>query len=296
MPVRDSATTTDRTGEPLRWHRSLCVIQRIIRGTLISLLVAVSLLVAWRRLRGGLTVPLDSVRLAATGLAAAAIIGIAARGAPVGVQTIAPLASQTASAAIAPLAALLLLLAVWLPDSPLWGLTIGWTAALAAYVLCRPLKNTDRSGRVSTPARECPRWDHEQQSNHAALRAAALKPACPPEETSQMPLKPSRPIGVAPATISQSLTRWRAGPQRETVRAQLSAPLEPGARVATLHVAFCPPFRESPETHAEQVDGPEAELRLVQVLPYGARIDLRLRRPAGEPAEVTVRLDATGPV
>ena len=66
----------------------------------------------------------------------------------------------------------------------------------------------------------------------------------------------------------------------EVIHGRLRAGFAAGQRVHHLHVAFCPPLASPPEFAVEQLDGPDAALTAGQIETYGARIDVRLARPA----------------
>ena len=57
-------------------------------------------------------------------------------------------------------------------------------------------------------------------------------------------------------------------------------------------MAFCPPFAATPELEVEQLDGPEARIKTAQLLPYGARLDLKLAAAAEEPTSVLLQFSA----
>jgi hypothetical protein len=57
-------------------------------------------------------------------------------------------------------------------------------------------------------------------------------------------------------------------------------------------VAFCPPFARTPQVNVEQLDGPEARIKVVQILPYGVRCDLKLAGASDAPATVLLQLAA----
>jgi hypothetical protein len=59
-------------------------------------------------------------------------------------------------------------------------------------------------------------------------------------------------------------------------------------------VAFCPPFAGTPELTAVQLDGPEARIKIAQLLPYGARLDVKLIALNKESACVLVQFTAIG--
>ena len=90
--------------------------------------------------------------------------------------------------------------------------------------------------------------------------------------------------------IVQQLTRVRDAELGEMVYGTLRADFEPNQRSVSLHVAFCPPFAMTPQMDIEQTDGPEARLKLAQVLPYGARVDVRLREASDQLQSVVVEL------
>jgi hypothetical protein len=91
----------------------------------------------------------------------------------------------------------------------------------------------------------------------------------------------------------QELTRVRQADGSEMVYGTLAAQFAPGARVVTLHAAFCPPFARLPRVEADVGDGPEAIVKIVQVLTNGVRIDVQLARAAERAECVTVEMSAT---
>jgi hypothetical protein len=98
------------------------------------------------------------------------------------------------------------------------------------------------------------------------------------------------PLRGAERTISQQITRYDAVDGADVLEAELFAVLAPGERHAAIHVAFCPPFAVLPTVDCEQTDGPEAQLRIGQLLHQGVRIDVRLA--SAGPANIGVALVA----
>jgi hypothetical protein len=93
--------------------------------------------------------------------------------------------------------------------------------------------------------------------------------------------------------VTQQLTRSRAADGSETLSGWLRVVLAAGQRNTNLHVAFCPPFLRTPHVSVDQVDGPETRIKTVQILPYGARCDLKLAGSGTEsPSVVLLRLTA----
>ena len=99
---------------------------------------------------------------------------------------------------------------------------------------------------------------------------------------------------LLPAEVTQQQER-RCEAGRETISGMFREQLVVGQRVAQAHLAFCPPFAQTPELRAEFLKGPEAGLKVAQVLPHGARIEIRLRRTADAPQSVVFRFVAEGP-
>jgi hypothetical protein len=93
-------------------------------------------------------------------------------------------------------------------------------------------------------------------------------------------------------TLLQQLNRFRDADGRETVRGTLVAEFAPGERTATLHIAFCPPFELLPQVQAEIADGPDANVKVAQVLHNGARLDVRLVQPTIVAAAVSLEIVA----
>jgi len=90
--------------------------------------------------------------------------------------------------------------------------------------------------------------------------------------------------------VTQRLTRLWNAEQGESIYGTMRASFAPNQRDAVLHVAFCPPFARVPQLDLEQREGPEAQLKVGQLLAYGARIDVRLRRVPPEATSVVVHL------
>ena len=90
--------------------------------------------------------------------------------------------------------------------------------------------------------------------------------------------------------VMQQLTRVHDATYGEMMYGTLRADLEPNQRSSSLHVAFCPPFAKVPQMDVEQAAGPEAQVKIGQLLAYGARIDLRLDEATDEPQSVIVEL------
>jgi hypothetical protein len=89
------------------------------------------------------------------------------------------------------------------------------------------------------------------------------------------------------------MVRRREADGCEAIRGWVQAELAAGQRTAPVHVAFCPALAGLPSCEAEQVAGPPATIRVAQVLPYGARFDVKLDAPAPGPVTVRIEFSAT---
>lgn len=99
--------------------------------------------------------------------------------------------------------------------------------------------------------------------------------------------------GTIPAAeVTQQLIRSEAADGSEELSGWLRLPFAPGQRTGSIHVAFCPPLRVAPELAVEQIEGPEARIKTAQLLPYGARLDLKLAAAAESPTVVLLQFTA----
>ena len=97
----------------------------------------------------------------------------------------------------------------------------------------------------------------------------------------------------APAEeVLQQLTRSQAADGSEELSGWLRMVFAAGQRTGSLHVAFCPPFAETPELAFDQLDGPDARIKTAQLLPYGVRLDLKLAAAPDDPGSVLLQFSA----
>ena len=98
-------------------------------------------------------------------------------------------------------------------------------------------------------------------------------------------------MAAASARFAQRIERVQAVDGRDILAGTLSTRLAAGQVTAHVHVAFCPAFESVPRLDFRQAAGPAARIKLGQVLPHGARIDVKLDAPPAEPVflELEVR-------
>jgi hypothetical protein len=92
--------------------------------------------------------------------------------------------------------------------------------------------------------------------------------------------------------VTQQLTRSQSADGVETLSGWLRVGLGPGQRSANVHVAFCPPFGRTPTLEVTQSAGPPSRIKTVQLLPFGARVDLKLNQAGDEPTSVLLQFSA----
>ena len=102
------------------------------------------------------------------------------------------------------------------------------------------------------------------------------------------------PLADADDRVWQRYVRSQNDAGEDQVRGTLRVAFVAGARTATAHVAFCPPFAERPRFEANQTAGPAARLKVAQILPQGARLELRLPAAATGGEHVDLSFTAVG--
>jgi hypothetical protein len=100
---------------------------------------------------------------------------------------------------------------------------------------------------------------------------------------------------IPPAEVLQQLTRSQAADGTEELFGWIRLPFAVGQRTGCIHVAFCPPLCVTPEVTVEQIEGPDARIKTAQLLPYGARFDLKLAAAAESSTTVVLQFLARTP-
>ncbi len=92
--------------------------------------------------------------------------------------------------------------------------------------------------------------------------------------------------------VTQQVTRLMDPDGTERVVGWMRVSFEPGQRLASVHLSFCPPFDRTPEATLERLEGPQVRIKRVQVFPFGARFDLKLGVPAEQRSDVLLQVAA----
>jgi hypothetical protein len=104
---------------------------------------------------------------------------------------------------------------------------------------------------------------------------------------------PLEEMALDDPAIVQHLIRRCDPSGAESIGGVLRAKFSPAERTVNLHVPFCPPLRIAPVCEAEAIDGPPARVKVVQVLPQGARLEVRLDEAATTPQQVVIEFTTT---
>ena len=237
-----------------------------------TLLAGSALLLPLRRLAGGLSTPLSPLGMM---LVVVMLVAVAtafrwatdATGVAVGDRR----RLQFWLSRLAPGVAMVLVgWAVSLPGSSWYGLSLMWFVIVAVVGLSVVVR-----GPVG-------------QKRTAIAGQLAAKPSIrfdPPEV--------SEPH-VLPAELSQRMDRGRGDDNHDVCHGHVRSSFQDGQRTDTIHLAFCPPFLNTPNLHVEQVDGPDVQIKATQILPYGARVELRLVKAGKQPAQTVIEFSAIG--
>ncbi len=92
--------------------------------------------------------------------------------------------------------------------------------------------------------------------------------------------------------VTQQVTRLLEPDGTERIVGWMRVSFEAGQRLASVHLAFCPPFARSPEATLERLEGPQVRIKRAQVFPFGARFDLKLDTPAERRSDLVLHVAA----
>lgn len=256
-------------------------ISRVAVLAALALLLAVALLLAMRRLSGALQTPLSAPTLLAVG----GLLVMVASGVRAVWRVVDPAAGTWLDTFVR-----------YAPSVALWGTTASislsgssplglagcWLLVIAAEIW---------------HWRFWPRalWPRGTGADAAVRRGKARVPAegvarqvATSDEAEAEDLEENADL---PANIVQRLTRARDAAGCDILYGSLRADLAADQRSTSVHVAFCPPFVSPPRVAVEQTAGPDARIKVAQVLPYGTRLDVRLARLPQEPSTVTLEIN-----
>lgn len=94
----------------------------------------------------------------------------------------------------------------------------------------------------------------------------------------------------------QHWTRSRSADGLETIEAWMYAEFSEGQQYQSVHIAFIPQFAQEPTLTTNQLDGPNATIKVGETRIYGARLECKLDTPAIEYTQVMIHITAHGVV
>ncbi|MEI7781374.1 MAG: hypothetical protein WCJ18_05545 [Planctomycetota bacterium] len=127
-------------------------------------------------------------------------------------------------------------------------------------------------------------------------QSGGSRPWQPPQTGSAAPSPAAAITLPCPGHLTQRFERYEAA-GNDHLRGTLALAVPQGARTASGHVGFCPPFAQLPIVEVTTTyDGVEAIVSAAEVLPWGLRIECRLDEPAEEAFEIPVDVFVTSPI
>lgn len=152
------------------------------------------------------------------------------------------------------------------------------------------------SGTLDRLGLRIPRWPGFDADPHETSVTPVIneRPCVPPfSPLSDAPRRFDVDTPASTAQFSQRLERVHSLGGTDLLTGTFMARFTPGQVTAHVHVAFCPPFSRVPRLDYRQLAGPTARIKVGQVLPHGVRFDLKLEKPASEPATLCLELRAS---
>ncbi len=287
MPGKTSAmleglAMLDRFGRPARQ------VARWAAAALVGVFCGAAAVVAWRSAAGALAEPLPPGVLAAVGvLTVVTTAGLRVFWRQVvrseGRRNLDLPVAVVLTAAVAILGAALSLpgpsAAGWIP---FWMLLLGveaWAWRPGAWRRPEPVPHDAPapSRRVDPPQVPAPHVSPDVPLD-VDVPPDVDVPVAEAEPSARDPLEDAAPD----ENVTQQLTRSCTADGAEQLAGWLRMPLAAGQRSGSVHLAFCPPFDRTPELSVDQLDGPRARVKTAQLLPHGARLDLKLSAAAAD--------------
>lgn len=249
-------------------------------------LTALALLLIWRRAAGAIHDPLPASALLLTAFLLATIAAVVHWVGKLSFNENSPgiIANVALSIALLAVAA-----AICVPGTSAAGLVFLWTILIAEEAWAW------RACCVST--RRCS-TDNQVENSPASKGDPPLAATATPQASKirSAPFLSADVLEAAesalPEGVTQRITRSMVADGTEVLAGWLRVPFAVGQRTQNVHLAFCPPFAHAPELSVEQADGPSARIKSAQVLPYGARLELKLHAAEETPSAVVLQFSA----
>ena len=282
MQSLNRTARTDPTGSPILSGRAFCISHaHIFYWSRLALAASVCLwsmtagFIFWRSSIGALSIYLPSEKLVLLGL----ILGsfsllIKAIAAAVEISRFV----RQLVISLLFVANLTIGFALIAPSSSSWSVSLFGLIVFAAALLPTPQKCYFRP-KKDKPL-PCPEITTDRP------RSAIETKIDTPEQPTLLPTEND------PGLTHQSIRRQDSS-GRDIITGSLRTEIGPNGRLAHIHLAFCPAFPHHPTLEVRQSFGPPIRIKTVQVLAYGARIDVRLSQTATKTTPIGLEYTAT---
>lgn len=268
------------------FHQSLHILQivRTAASIMASLLVTVAIIAIWRRHVGAFQTPLSGTMFLCVGLI---FIGptlvirhwwrlITSRHKIPAVEVAWTLCTPSVSL-------LAILVAISVPGTSLVGVALlGLFFIAGEATLYRP-RNRSVSAETTLGT-----LDYCELETGLAQLDAVSDSGC--DGNASFTVNPNR---QPEAGVSQQLTRCRTEDGLDCLKGWLRVDIPAGRRAQSVHLAFCPAFKQPPKIEVQtEEDAPANRIKTVQCLPYGAHLEIKLPRPTPTDETLTLRFQA----
>jgi len=233
-------------------------------------LLASALLFASRRLSGALEVPLPTTTLLIAAIVASLAALTTVRAADVTQVAGWCIASAAAASVVLLGAALSVPGTSTMALSILWLLTLSIVGLIAKDILVRGRGNQMRSAiRIDRRVNETSIEGTSAPGTHVE----------PPDNRD----------------VWQWLSRIRTKDGEDRLEGWVRVECPAGQRGEVVHLAFCPPFQRIPKFEAHCQSGPTARIKVSQLMPHAARVELKLDTTPREQTNLVIGLSAVCP-
>jgi hypothetical protein len=268
---------TDSTGLPILSDRAFYIFHwaRLALGASVCLWSLAAGFLLWRSAIGALSIALPSEKWI--------LLGLLLGGFTLLIKAIATVVG-TSRLAIQLIRGLLLAANLTIGFALIAPASSPWSVGLFGLIVVGAALSPTHRERYFRPKKAkplpCPEITIDQP--HSAIETTIE----PPEKLSPLPIEND------PELTHQSIRRQDSS-GRDIITGSLRTEIAPNGRLAHIHLAFCPAFPHHPTLEVRQSFGPPARIKTVQVLAYGARIDVRLSRAATETTPIGLEYTAT---
>jgi hypothetical protein len=263
---------------------TLAIQRQLLVATLwlvLGLAISLAALLIVRRISGAFFQPLSGVTIVTiAALVELAVVSFRRLAIRAGFTTAqySVLSTQYSVAYVLPsVLALLTLISLTIPGTPLLALLLAWLIVLAG-----------EAAQLHFHFR--PSWASTLSPPPLPAPPAPIPPPWPSEIETELTETEATEAEI-PAGLLQQVTRVLED-GRESIHALVQANIAANDRLAIVHLAFCPPLANRPELTAHALEMDEADVRITQAETFGARLEVRL--PAVVPAERSFLIEVLG--